>query len=166
MKIFLFLTAVVFTIMSCAANPKVTAVNAADKDRPSQAENSVSPLNFSDITGKDWILMEVRTGSTVISIERPSMSASSFTIKFDENRVSGVGAPNRYFSSYTKGEGNAISIGMVGATQMASLFELETLKEHEYFEYLSKVTSWNISDGKLELYTSNKNGVPSVLVYF
>ena len=163
----------IFTIVSCATNTAVTTVNdggVTNNDRSAQSDNNQaqsadSSVNSGDITSKEWTLLELRKGSATISIERLSQMGTSFTIKFDEDRVSGVGAPNRYFSSYTRGQGNALSIRMVGASLMAPLFELETLKEHEYFGYLSNVKSWNIRDGKLELYTSDENGAQVVLVY-
>ena len=114
---------------------------------------------------RDWILAEIRTGSEIISIERPDFMADSFTIRFEENRVSGMGAPNRFFGPYNQGAGNSISIGLLASTLMAALFELDDLKEHQYFAYLHRVSAWNIRNGLLELQAADENNTPVFLIY-
>ena len=109
--------------------------------------------------------MEIKTDASVISIDRPDIVSDFFMIRFDDDRVSGVGAPNRYFGPYTLGPGNAISIGLLGATLMSAFIELESLKEHEYFMYLANVTGWSFQNNSLELQTLDENGNSVVLVY-
>jgi hypothetical protein len=48
---------------------------------------------------------------------------------------------------------------------MFSFIELEELKEHEYFAYLSNVTRWNLPSGRLELYSRTGDGAEAVLVF-
>jgi len=123
---------------------------------------------FNDVLGKEWILLEVRTQGKTVSIDRNKLDAGfpngAFTIKFEEDRVNGVGAPNRYFGPYTVSN-KTISIGTVASTMMLALFEPEELKEHEFFDYLSNAKRWDLQSGKLELYSTNSSGAETVLVF-
>jgi heat shock protein HslJ len=131
-----------------------------------------SGANFKDVQGKEWSLLEIKSQGKTVSIDRKKLEAvfanGAFTISFDEggeSRVSGIGAPNRYFGPYTVGGNNELSIGTLASTMMAALFEPEDLKEHEFFDYLSKVKRWNLNSGKLELYSSDSAGAEIVLTF-
>ena len=126
------------------------------------AENA---LDFSKVLGKNWTLEEIRTGQTVVRINRSAGTNAIFTLMFEAERVSGVGAPNRYFGPYARGESAALSFGAMASTMMAALFENEALKEHEYFAYLAKVFRWDMRNGKLMLYTLNPKNEEVILVY-
>ena len=106
-------------------------------------------------------------GNTV-RIDRSKLGGAdtngSFTIIFQDGRVSGVGWPNRYFGPYTAGSGDALSMGDLASNMMAAFIELDELKEYDYFIYLSKVTRWAVRDGKLELY-STTDGRETTLVF-
>jgi len=121
-----------------------------------------------DIMGVEWVLAEIRTGSKNIVLNRTSSKMkgfeNSFTLYFDDNRLSGVGAPNRFFAPYKFGKNQTITVQPIASTLMASIHELEILKEHEYFNFLQNVYKWNIVGGKLELYTRNGD-VETVLIY-
>jgi heat shock protein HslJ len=147
----------VLLVLSCATGR--TPASAATTD---STENL--PTQISDIQGKDWILEETRINSATARIDRPN-NTECFTVRFDAERISGIGFPNRYFAPYTVGEGNSLSIGIMGSTKMASFLEIDGLKEDEYFAYLANVKSQTIRDGKLELTSSGKNGEPVVLIY-
>ena len=124
-------------------------------------ENMVS---VTDIQGKIWKLEEVRTGQNAVRINAAGGN-QVYTIRFEAERIDGVGAPNRYFGPWTDNGGNSLSIGLVGSTMMASLFERDDLKEQEYFNFLGKVFKWELRNGKLELYTLNENNAEAVLIY-
>jgi heat shock protein HslJ len=151
----------VLMILACATSEAAGIAEARSATAPSQ-ENQ--PTHITDIQGKDWVLEEIRTNAATVLIDRPD-NTEAFTIMFEADRVGGVGFPNRYFGPYTAGEGNSLSIGMMASTMMMALFEIEGLNEREYFAYLSKVTSWNVQNGKLELATSGENGEAAVLVF-
>jgi heat shock protein HslJ len=146
-------------VLSCVTKEATETRSARSANSP---EDQSTPI--ADILGKDWILEEVRTNSATVSINRPN-NVVCFTLKFDEERLGGIGHPNRYFAPYTAGEGNSLSIGVSVATRMAPLFEIDGLSEHEYFAHLAKVKNWNIRNGKLELTSSGENGETLVLVY-
>jgi hypothetical protein len=122
-----------------------------------------------DVEGKEWILTELRSGANTVRIDRSKLGGAdtngSFTIIFQDGRVNGVGWPNRYVGPYTTGGGDALTISdALASTMMAAFIELDELKEHDYFVYLSKVTRWAVRDGKLELY-STTDGRETTLVY-
>ena len=124
---------------------------------------------FDDVEGKEWHLSEVKSALTTITLDRKSTNAYDlsgiYSITFAEGRVSGMGAPNRYFGPYTLGENKALTMGAIGSTRMAAFGEPDTLKEHEYFHYLWNVTRWDLRNGKLELYSTDENGIEAILVF-
>ena len=115
---------------------------------------------FSEVTGKEWLLKEIRTQGGVKAlyrsdIVRQGFNESIFSLVLDAERISGMGAPNRYFAPYTLGKKQSITIQNIAGTLMAPLFELDVLKEHEYYTYLQNVYEWNLVNGQLELYSKN-----------
>ena len=141
---------IILMILSCASGG-VTKDNAS----------------FSDVQGRDWVLVELKSGANSISIKRPAANGMGeiYTLKFDADRLSGVGAPNRYFAPFTAGDGHTLSIGMIAGTLMAPLFENEDLKEQEFFGYLNRVNRWELVNKKLELYSSSENNTETILVF-
>jgi heat shock protein HslJ len=126
-------------------------------------------VDFAGIQGKDWNLAEIRTGQKQIAINRAAWTEEGFgeffTLHFDAERVSGAGAPNRYFAPYSLSADNAISIGMIAGTLMAAFREPEEIKEHEFFALLQKANKWNLAGENLELYTEKEDGTETVLVF-
>jgi heat shock protein HslJ len=124
---------------------------------------------FTEVQGKEWKLIEVRTGSENIILDRDELISEgfgdTFTLSFEAGQLQGKGAPNRYRGPYEAGEGQALEIKNVAATLMAAIREPKGLKEHEYFAYLQNTYRWNIFDGNLELVTNNEDGREAVLVY-
>ena len=154
------LVGLALSALACAGDaPAVKGASVAGDTR-----NSVA---FGDIQGKDWTLVEYRNGSNTVPIDRTKPTATNvYTLRFNQdNTVSGMGAPNRYFGPYTIGESNNLSIGMVAATLMAPLFENEDLKESDYFSFLGRVSRWELQNGRLELYTTVEDGSQIVLIF-
>jgi heat shock protein HslJ len=88
-----------------------------------------------------------------------------FTLVIDEERISGKGAPNRYFSPYTLGDDQEIAINPIAGTLMMSIVESEGLQEREYYGYLEQVNQWLLTQDKLELYSETPEGDPIILVF-
>jgi len=124
---------------------------------------------FKDVQGKEWTLLEIRSQGKTVSIDRKKLEAGNmggaFSIAFDENQVSGMGAPNRYFGLYTVVANNGLNIGNLASTKMLAFNEPEELKEDEYFAYLSKASRWNLRSEKLEIYSANSTGTETVLIF-
>ena len=125
--------------------------------------------HFADVLDKDWKLSEVRIGGTDIGFERGKLADEGFgevfTLRFDNERINGIGAPNRYFAPYTLGDKNSIAIKAIAGTMMAAFREPEALKEHEYFTLLQNTGKWNLVKGNLTLYSKNADGAEAVLVF-
>jgi heat shock protein HslJ len=126
-------------------------------------------LNFDDVRGKEWILTELRTGSAVIRLDRQKLEAEDlgdvYTLRFDEDRLSGKGAPNRYFGPYELGDGGRLTLSRVASTEMMGIKEPEELKEYEYYDYLNRVNRWGMAQGRLELFSETPDGREAVLVF-
>ena len=124
---------------------------------------------FSSVVDKDWKLIEVRGDAESITFDRGKLAEEGFpdifTLRFDKERVNGVGAPNRYFAPYTLADKLGISIKTIAQSQMAPLREPEYLKEQEFFAYLQNTTKWNIAKKNLELYSTGTDGAARVLVF-
>jgi len=122
-------------------------------------------VNFSEVQDRLWNLAEVRNGSAVISIDRTNVSKDIYTIRFQTIRLIGAGAANAYFASFTACEDKALSIGKIVSTRVVPLHEMKNFTEREYFMCLEKVNRWDFRNGKLELYTYDKNGAVVILVF-
>ena len=160
MILFMFCVLIVPMLMSCVttAGP-VTAGSAAQ----------AGDINFNDITGIEWTLSELRRGGNIVQIDREWLEANYignwFTISFEDDRVFGTGAPNRFSGPTTAGNGQALGIGLLASTLMASFIELEALSEHDFYTYLHNVTRWNLRGGQLELFSTSGGGQEAVLVF-
>jgi len=129
-----------------------------------------STPKFSDVMNKDWKLIAVRGGPGNITFNRSKLVeegfADIFTLRFDQERVNGVGAPNRFFAPYTRTDKKqGIAIQAIAQSQMAPLREPEYLKEQEFFAYLQNTTQWNIAGGNLELQSTGETGAAAILVF-
>ncbi|MDR1904734.1 MAG: META domain-containing protein [Treponema sp.] len=126
-------------------------------------------VKFSEIKGKMWQLSAVKTGPQTIDLDRQVLTAQGmgdiYTLTFNEDILTGKAAPNLYYGPYKAGTGNVLSIGNMAGTLMAAIWELDGLKEQEFFDYLSRVTSWTAAAGRLELHTSNAAGETAILVF-
>jgi heat shock protein HslJ len=135
------------------------------------ANACTSAPNFSDVTGKEWRLAEIRTEPENIVFDRNKLTeegfADIFTLNFNNGQISGKGAPNRYFAPYelVSAKDVNISIKAVAGTLMAPIVEPEKLKEREFFAYLQNIRKWNIVNGNLELTTKGSDDREAVMVF-
>jgi heat shock protein HslJ len=129
---------------------------------------SSSP-KFTKVADKDWKLIEVRGGLENITFDRNKLTeegfADIFTLRFDKERVNGVGAPNRYFAPYTLSDKLGITIKTIAQSQMAPLREPEYFKEQDFFAYLQNTVKWGIAKKNLELHSTGTDGAEAVLVF-
>jgi len=125
-------------------------------------------MDFSEITGQEWKLIEVHIDGLITQFRRSSLPRemdNCFSINFDRNTASGVGAPNRYSAPYADGEDYTIRIMMVRSTRMASLFEISSLKENDFFIYVQNSYHWNVIGGQFELHSKSASGREVRLVF-
>jgi heat shock protein HslJ len=162
--------------LSCKSVPD--APSGTNGPVPGTAENVVNSTpapEFGGITGKDWKLTGVRFSSGNANNNAASRFSrrelaetgmeNAYTLRFDEEHLSGVGAPNRYSAPYTRGAGQTLSIRAIAATLMAAITEPENLKEREYFGYLENAGKWDLVQGRLQLISRNDRGEEIVLVF-
>ena len=125
--------------------------------------------HFAAVLDKDWKLAEVQIGGKDIGFERGKLAEEGFgdmfTLRFDNERINGIGAPNRYFAPYTLGDKNSIAIKTIAGTMMAAFREPEALKEHEYYALLQNAYKWNLVKGNLTLYSKDSNGSEVILIF-
>jgi heat shock protein HslJ len=123
---------------------------------------------FEGIQEREWHLTALISSSGTIDLSRQLLESDGmgdfYTLRFDQERLSGKAAPNQYSAPYSLDRDQALSVGFPKATLMMAFREPE-LKEHDYFIYLNRVSHWNLNNGKLELYTSGEDGQEAVLVF-
>ena len=114
-----------------------------------------SSQDLSDINGKEWKLLGVFIDGKDTAFNRDNqpdqLSKDIFTLKLEDGTISGVGAPNRYSGQYTPGANQTLGITPLRSTLMASLFEPENLREHDFFTYVQNTRTWNLVNSKLNL---------------
>ena len=128
-----------------------------------------STPKFSDVTGKEWKLIDVRINNKSISFDRDVLIEEGFgeifTLNFDIERLSGTGAPNRYVAPYTLGKNLEISVKPIAGTLMAPVRQPEKLKEHDFFTYIQNTYKWNLVNANLELSTKGEDGGEATMVF-
>ena len=132
------------------------------------ASTGASP-QFSDITGKEWKLIEVYINGKSINFNRNALNNNGFrelfTLSFNPENISGVGSPNLYSALYTQEENRTINIKLARSTLMAPLFEQDQLKEHDFFTYIQNINTWNLVNKNLELHSKTGEGAKVVMVF-
>jgi heat shock protein HslJ len=150
--------AAVLALAACASKNDVVA-----------GELATASSSFDETQGKVWVLDELvsESGKTVINRQKLESDGMGdvFTLVVDDERISGKGAPNRYFSSYVLGDNQEISINPIAGTLMMGIVEPEGIQEREYFDYLGQVNQWLLTGDKLELYSETPEGDPIILVF-
>ncbi|MCL2181035.1 MAG: META domain-containing protein [Treponema sp.] len=147
---FLLFTAA-FLISGCAGTNVNNEGNVnLDTGRTTASQTGQS---FSDITRSKWILTTVFMNETDTQYRRSEMPAMQdyFTMNFNEQLISGIGAPNRFSAPYTFGDNQSISILPMRSTLMASFLEPDNLSEHQFYMYLQHAYEWRLTDDHLEL---------------
>jgi len=120
---------------------------------------------FSRVQRLDWNLVEVKSGSSTVVIERANAQREIYSIRFQEDRIRGRGADNIYFAPYSAGVNNSLSIKRIASTYMLPMFEMEYFSEYEYFRHLERVYRWEFHDWKLKLFTCDENNGEVILEF-
>jgi heat shock protein HslJ len=145
-KQYFLLVLVITVIISCSSTPK-----------------------FSDVSGKNWKLIEVNVDDRVILFDRNTLTKEDagdiFTFNFDAQNINGKGAPNLYAGPYTLGADQAIKLNPVSSTTMAPLKQPEKLREYDFFVFLQNAYKWNLVDKKLELYSKTEDDAEVKMVF-
>ena len=149
-------------IVGCNSTLKAAAIREKEM-------NDKSASNFSDVTGKEWKLIEVRINDSGVGFNRDILIREGvdqfFTVNFDTDIVSGTGAPNLYSAPYTTGDNHSISIAIMRSTMMASFFQLENFTEHDFFTFMHNSHEWRLVNNNLELRSKTADGSAALLVF-
>ena len=168
-KIFLSIVLItVFLMMSCASNDAPASSTVRGSDVSNRTSGNADTPNVSSIEGNEWKLIEVYVAGRNTLFNRntlPEELKNFFTVNFDGQTVSGVGAPNNYSAPYTLGDNQAISIMLMRSTMMATFLEPENLTEHDFFTYMQNSYSWKLANNNLELLSKTANGGDVRLVF-
>ena len=125
--------------------------------------------NITDVTGKEWKLIEVYVDGRDTLFRRTGLpvglAEEFFTLKIDLQNISGRGAPNLYSAPYTLGDRQAISVRPARATLMASFYENEYLKEHDFFTYVQNANEWKLVNKNLEFSSRTQDNKGVRLVF-
>ena len=121
------------------------------------------------ISGRSWKLVELRFADRNVVLNRNELTGSEvdiFTMTINNDRISGMGAPNRYFTAYQAGTNNSLIIQPIASTMMAAIYtDPRRIREAEYFQYLGKVKSWRINQNRLELTSADAANRPLIMVF-
>jgi heat shock protein HslJ len=124
--------------------------------------------NVADFKGKDWKLVEVWVDNKNIDFNRKDLTNDKagdiFTVKFTAETLAGTGASNRYSAPYTL-DGQNVSVMPIRSTMMASLWQPEKLREHDFLFYMQNLSEWTVANGKLELTSKTEDGRSVKLVF-
>lgn len=141
---------------------------AAQSPRP-EFRAALKQPDFNEVIGREWLLSQIQTLAGPKEFSRVALAAQDmedyYTLRFDRERLTGKGAPNRYTAPYQLGEWSSISIQAIAGTLIAGLREPPGLQEREYYNYLERVSRWGLDGDTLNLYTLNSAGESLVLVY-
>jgi heat shock protein HslJ len=158
-------------LMSCASDGSLPGPwsSGGNTSNPPAAEiNDRTAANVSGIEGNEWKLIEVYVNGRNTRFSRntlPEELKNFFTVNFDAQNVSGVGAPNRYSAPYTKGDNQTINIMLIRSTMMATFLEPENLTEHDFFRYMQNAHNWELINNNLELFSRTETGGDVRLVF-
>jgi heat shock protein HslJ len=117
------------------------------REDPALATGSRS---LADLAGVEWVLTEFSSGE-------PVPADAQVTLRFDDQRISGKSACNRYFAEVQTGEmPGDLSVGEIAGTRMACPEKIMSV-ENRYLQALRNTTRHGFLSGTLAL-TWQHNG--------
>jgi hypothetical protein len=134
--------------------------------------------SFDGLRGKQWKLVEVRnipaespdSFRDPVRFDRAKLKTEGmddiFVLTFGSSaQANGKAAPETYTASYEQGAGQALFLSQINSSHSQRDLVPERLREAEYFALLERITRWDYSGGKLELYSTNPGGQEAVLLF-
>ena len=125
--------------------------------------------NISDVTGKEWKLIEVYLDGKDTLFNRSDLPVGLadgfFVLNMDLEVISGRAAPNLYSGPYTLGDKQSISVMPMRTTMMASFYQNDKLSEHDYVNYVQNAYKWNLVNGNREFLSKNQSVMDVKLVF-
>jgi putative lipoprotein len=129
-------------LLLCAIVATLTSAGCA-----TPASREVASAASVPLTQTNWRLAQL--GAEVIP-NPPGDHAVAIQLQAQNSRVTGFAGCNRMFGGYSL-NGDTLKFDQVGATKMACLEEDRMQLEGRFFEMMSQVARWKITDSTLEL---------------
>ena len=133
------LVVAVFTVGGCKTNQP--------NDQKADANKMENTLDKTDITNKYWKLIKLEGKPETIA--KNQQRERYFTLKTDENRVTGFAGCNIFNSTYTLEKGNRIRFAPMAATLKAC--PDVDVNEQEFFEVFSLADNYTVQNDTLSL---------------
>jgi heat shock protein HslJ len=111
------------------------------------ASDEVAGAATVPLTGTAWRVTQI--GDRLVD-NPPGDAAAHIQLQAGNSRVTGFAGCNRMFGGYSL-NGESLKFDQVGATKMACVEEGRMQLESDFFETLSKVARWKITNSTLEL---------------
>ena len=109
-----------------------------------------------DLKGVEWVMTQMNWNDVL-------PEDSGVTMTFQDDKISGRSACNRYFAGVEAGAiPGDISIGRAGSTMMACPLEAMAL-EQRYLKALSSVYKYSFLNGKLALTWKDEDSIGTML---
>ena len=158
----------IFSLLFTAALMVSCASTNANASGIRDIGGNTSDPSPSTLEGHEWKLIDVYIDGVNTGFNRntlPEEIKNFFTVNFDAQIVSGVGAPNRYSAPYTLGDNQTITIMLMRSTLMATFLAPENLSEHDFFTYMQNSYSWKLVNNNMELLSKTRDGGEVRLVF-
>jgi len=179
-KLLMLVLAILFICLmasSCTSTPVCACTGPDDcplmKSELVQEISAGEIANLALVAGKDWKLVQVSVSdafSRQVIFDRNTLAKEAagniFILKITADTLSGTAAPNTYSGPYTINVAERkITVQPMRTTLMASLWQPEKLREHDYFTYLNNTYKWYVSNKKLLLNSKSEDGKEILLTY-
>ena len=138
------------SLVACATPTKVTVGTAGETATPTEAATETpTPTTEAggDLEGTLWTL------DFYLSSEGESVDVlpdTGITLEFEEGKIGGSAGCNTYFASYEI-EGDSLTVGVIGVTEMYCAPEALMTQEGEYLASLESAVLYRVADDKLEI---------------
>ena len=141
------------TALANATSYKIVGDKLELRDADGSLQVSYVAIPATPLVGTTWEAVSYNSGGqATVSV----MSGSRITAVFNEDdTLNGNSGCNTYFASYELSGADGLTIGGVGNTMMACLDDNVMTQEVAYLTALGTVTTYSISDNKLELRTAD-----------
>jgi len=138
------------SLVACATPTKVTVGTASETATPTQpATETPTPTTEAeaDLEGTLWTL------DSYLNSEGESVDVlpdTRITLEFKDGKIGGRAGCNTYFASYEI-EGDSLTVGVIGVTEMYCAPEALMTQEGEYLAALQSAALYRVVDDKLEI---------------
>lgn len=125
--------------------------------RSTQAAPAAQDALPAEMIGVEWELVSLQPSGE----SAEDTTGQGITLRFEaDGAANGSGGCNRFFTSYTVGDNQSLTFGVIGGTLMACGDPADA-RERRYYQALEDVSAFSLADGELRL----KSGASGELVF-